>query len=172
MRSASSIDTIYIRTHMESKCIRSQLPLLLNNTPGIILSKINTHSIQGFSFFALSDIICHNLWLRAMKGNVLYVTNNLHNLPYIPSGTHKRGTCKSASLKIGINYISEPAIKTNMNNFIKWICPSVRKTAFALNTNIWIWIQINEVYCVKWDFYQLKSSLCTHHWVGWQLSTA
>ena len=50
-RSASSIDTIYTRTHMASKCIRSQLPLLLNNTPDIILSKINTHSIQGFSFF-------------------------------------------------------------------------------------------------------------------------
>ena len=50
-RSASSIDTIYTRTHMPSKCIRSQLPLLLNNTPDIILSKINTHSIQGFSFF-------------------------------------------------------------------------------------------------------------------------
>ena len=50
-RSASSIDTIYTRTHMASKCIRSQIPLLLNNTPDIILSKINTHSIQGFSFF-------------------------------------------------------------------------------------------------------------------------
>ena len=50
-RSASSIDTIYTRTHMASKCIRSQLPLLLNNTPDIILSKINTQSIQGFSFF-------------------------------------------------------------------------------------------------------------------------
>ena len=50
-RSASSIDTIYTRTHMASKCIRSQLPLLLNNTPDIILGKINTHSIQGFSFF-------------------------------------------------------------------------------------------------------------------------
>ena len=50
-RSASSIDTIYTRTHMASKCIRSQLPLLLNNSPDIILSKINTHSNQGFSFF-------------------------------------------------------------------------------------------------------------------------
>ena len=50
-RSASNIDTIYTRTHMASKCIRSQLPLLINNTPDIILSKIDTHSIQGFSFF-------------------------------------------------------------------------------------------------------------------------
>ena len=50
-RSASNIDTIYSRTHMASKCIRSQLPLLINNTPDIILSKMGTHSIQGFSFF-------------------------------------------------------------------------------------------------------------------------
>ena len=50
-RNASNIDTIYTRTHMASKCIRSQLPLLINNTPDIILSKIDTHSIQGFSFF-------------------------------------------------------------------------------------------------------------------------
>ena len=50
-RNASNIDTIYTRTHMAYKCIRSQLPLLINNTPDIILSKIDTHSIQGFSFF-------------------------------------------------------------------------------------------------------------------------
>ena len=31
-RSASSIDTIFTRTHMASRCIRSQLPLSLNNT--------------------------------------------------------------------------------------------------------------------------------------------
>ena len=59
-------------------------------------------------------------------------------------GTHKRGTCNSVSLKIGSNYFSEPNTKTDMNNFIKWICPSVHKTSFALNTNIWItdWLGI------------------------------
>ena len=50
-RNASYIDTIYTRTKLASKCIRSQLPLLLNDTSDIILSKINTHSIHGFSFF-------------------------------------------------------------------------------------------------------------------------
>ena len=50
-RNASNIDTIYTRTKLASKCIRSQLPLLLNDTSDIILSKINTHSIHGFSFF-------------------------------------------------------------------------------------------------------------------------
>ena len=50
-RNASNIDTINTRTQLASKCIRSQHPLLLNDTSDIILSKINTHSIHGFSFF-------------------------------------------------------------------------------------------------------------------------
>ena len=48
---ASRIDTLYTRTHMAAKCIRSHLPVLLNDTPAIIIKKIDTHSIQGFSFF-------------------------------------------------------------------------------------------------------------------------
>ena len=50
-RGASRIDTLYTRTHMAAKCIRSHLPVLLNDTPAIIINKIDTHSIQGFSFF-------------------------------------------------------------------------------------------------------------------------
>ena len=46
-RNASNIDTIYTHT----KCIRSQLPLLLNDTSDIVLSKINTRSIHGFPFY-------------------------------------------------------------------------------------------------------------------------
>ena len=50
-RGASRIDTLYTRTHMAAKCIRSHLPVLLNDTPAMIINKIDTHSIQGFSFF-------------------------------------------------------------------------------------------------------------------------
>ena len=50
-RGASRIDTLYTRTHMAAKCIRSHLPVLLNDTPAIIINKIDTHNIQGFSFF-------------------------------------------------------------------------------------------------------------------------
>ena len=50
-RGASRIDNLYTRTHMAAKCIRSHLPVLLNDTPAIIIDKIDTHSIQGFSFF-------------------------------------------------------------------------------------------------------------------------
>ena len=42
-RSANKMDTIYTRTQMAAKCIRSQLPSLLNDTPHIILNKIDTH---------------------------------------------------------------------------------------------------------------------------------
>ena len=50
-KSANEMDTIYTRTQMAAKCIRSQLPSLLNDTLDIILNKIDTHSIEGFSFF-------------------------------------------------------------------------------------------------------------------------
>ena len=50
-RDAEQVDTIYTRTHMAAKCIRSHLPVILNDTPDMIINKINTHSIQGFSFF-------------------------------------------------------------------------------------------------------------------------
>ena len=73
-RSASSIDTIYTCTHMASKCIRSQLPLLINNTPDIILSKINTHSIQGFSFFIKRYYLSQ--YMTQCQERECYVCNN------------------------------------------------------------------------------------------------
>ncbi len=33
------------------KCIRNNIPLLVNNTPNNILEKIHTHSLQGFSTY-------------------------------------------------------------------------------------------------------------------------
>ena len=50
-RGAEQVDTIYTRTHMAANWIRSHLPVILNDTPAMIINKINTHSIQGFSFF-------------------------------------------------------------------------------------------------------------------------
>ena len=72
-------------------------------------------------------------WSHSVMSKILLIF-----FRYLTSGTHNRGTWNSPSLKIGSNYISEPDIKTNMKDFIKWICPSVRKNSFALNTNIWI----------------------------------
>ena len=73
-RNASQIDTVYTRTHMAAKCIRSQLPLVLNDTPEVILNKINTHSTQGFSFFCqtilsiqIHDSVPRNSLLRMQQ---------------------------------------------------------------------------------------------------------
>ena len=78
-----------------------------------------------FSYFMCT--LSQTLFLSTslLLGSFRYVFNIIIVLT---SGTHKRGTCKSPSLKIGSNYILEPDIKTNMINFIKWICPSIHKT--------------------------------------------
>ena len=39
------------RTKMAENCIRHHLTIILNNTSGCILDEINTHNLQGFSFF-------------------------------------------------------------------------------------------------------------------------
>ena len=45
------MDIIYTRTLMAAKCLRSQFPSLLNDTQDININKIDTHSIEWFSFF-------------------------------------------------------------------------------------------------------------------------
>ena len=45
------MDTIYTRTQIAAKCLRPQFPSLLNDTQDIIINKLYTHSIEGFSFF-------------------------------------------------------------------------------------------------------------------------
>ena len=51
---AKGRDNIYITqtSHLYAKqCIRHQLGLILNDTPGIIKDQVNTRSIQGFSAY-------------------------------------------------------------------------------------------------------------------------
>ena len=50
-RYAHLINVEGTRTKMAENCIRHHLTIILNNTPGCILDKINTHSLQGFCFF-------------------------------------------------------------------------------------------------------------------------
>ena len=59
-RNAIHIDTVNMRTHVAARCIRSQLPLVLNDTPEVIISKVNNHSIQSFSCFFSNNIIYPN----------------------------------------------------------------------------------------------------------------
>ena len=81
-RNAANIDTIYTCTILASKCIRSQLPLLLNDTSDIILSKINTHSIHGFPFLS-RDITWRSIRLSAIIENALYATISFNTFLYL-----------------------------------------------------------------------------------------
>ena len=74
------MDTIYTRTQMAAKCIRSQLPSLLNDTPDIILNKIDPIPLKD-SLFSSSNIIYPNTRLSAKKEIVLYATINFIILP-------------------------------------------------------------------------------------------
>ena len=50
-RYANLINVEGTRTKLAENCIRHHLITILNTTPDCILDKINTHSLQGFSFF-------------------------------------------------------------------------------------------------------------------------
>ena len=40
------------KTNFAKKCLRHNLPFLLNNIPTIVKEKLNTHSLQGFAQYA------------------------------------------------------------------------------------------------------------------------
>ena len=50
-RYADLIDIESTRTVMAEKCIRIHLGKVINETPNVIMEKINTHSIYGFVFY-------------------------------------------------------------------------------------------------------------------------
>ena len=45
------------RLRSSQKCLRNNLHVVLNDTPQIVLSKVNSHSFQGFSNYAKQNII-------------------------------------------------------------------------------------------------------------------
>ena len=54
------------------KCIRSQLPIVINNTPLRILQKIYTHSYKGFTNYVKHFIIRWHVWCQT----VMYANHN------------------------------------------------------------------------------------------------
>ena len=56
------------RLRSSPKCLRNNLRITLNNTPEVVLSKINTHSFQGFSNYAKQNII-NNYTTTCMNDN-------------------------------------------------------------------------------------------------------
>ena len=47
----------FARHEYAKKCLRYDLPRIINNTPNIILDKVHTHSLQGFSWYIKQYII-------------------------------------------------------------------------------------------------------------------
>ena len=54
------IYTYTTKHEFAKKCLRHNLPFLLNNIPTIVKEKLNTHSLQGFAQYA-------NIYLKKIK---------------------------------------------------------------------------------------------------------
>ena len=55
----------YKKHEFANKCLRHNLPFLLNDIPTMVKEKLNTHSLQGFAQYAkLIDTISQTLFLR------------------------------------------------------------------------------------------------------------
>ncbi len=50
-RQIQDIHQPYAKHEFAKRCLRFDLPHIINNTPNIILDKIHTHSLQGFSLY-------------------------------------------------------------------------------------------------------------------------
>ena len=84
-RGAERVDIICTRTHMAAKCIRSHLPVILNDTPAMIINKINTHSIQGFSFFIKRYYLSQYTTQCQLRGCLHVTTDFFSYCPMYPS---------------------------------------------------------------------------------------
>ena len=56
-RQSNDIRTHRTRIKLTEKCLRNYLPTIINLTPAYILSRVNTHSIQGFSSAIKSHLL-------------------------------------------------------------------------------------------------------------------
>ena len=48
-RGCTNLRNSIVKHEFSRKCIRYQLPIVINNTPLIILNKVTTHSMTGFT---------------------------------------------------------------------------------------------------------------------------
>ena len=51
------INTYQIKHDFAKKCLKHNLPILLNNLPGIVKEKLISHSIQGFAKCVTLDFL-------------------------------------------------------------------------------------------------------------------
>ena len=64
------------RTKKAENCVRHHLTIILNNTPSCILDKINTHSLEGFSFFVKRYYLNELTYECHLRECYVYVEND------------------------------------------------------------------------------------------------
>ena len=56
-REFGCIHTFKVKHEFANKCLKYNLPKLINDTPQIVKYEINTHSLQGFINYGTNDMI-------------------------------------------------------------------------------------------------------------------
>ncbi len=73
-----NIHELKTRHDYAKRCIRFDLPKVINSTPRQILDKINTHSLQGFSGYIKQHILISYQESYTLQTAIFAIDNSLH----------------------------------------------------------------------------------------------
>lgn len=73
-RIKSNIHTVRVKHEFAKKCIKFNIPLTINSTPGVILDKIHTHSLPGFTQY-IKQYLLNQYTIHCQLANC-YVCNH------------------------------------------------------------------------------------------------
>ena len=60
------IPTNVTATNRGQKCVRNNIPWVINSTPRLILDKLDTHSYKGFSYYVIHFFLSVNILMTAV----------------------------------------------------------------------------------------------------------
>ena len=75
-RGCTNLRNPIVKHEFSRKCIRYQLPIVINNTPLIILNKATTHSMTGFTEYIKK--FCISKYNTVCNINHCYICNMLN----------------------------------------------------------------------------------------------
>ena len=61
-----------LNTNLQKKCLKYNLPKLINDTPKRVKDKINTHSLKGFINYGKNDMIHKYTVVPATSGHLRF----------------------------------------------------------------------------------------------------
>ena len=70
-----------LNTNLQKKCLKYNLPKLMNDTPKRVKDKINTHSLQGFINYGKNDMI-HKYVMQHAKSRLFEEIEQLDIITY------------------------------------------------------------------------------------------